>query len=71
MKNQIKALSSVIIALLCSCQPDMPARYKFMHQAKEIKENQRRTKERVIETQNMIREIDSLIYLYEHGGSEK
>lgn len=62
----MKHLLTIIVCLLfTACQPEQSNRYQVTESIKEIKQNQRKQREDIIIMESQLREVDSLINLYE------
>lgn len=62
----MKHLLTITVCLLCAaCQPEPTKRHQVTQGIKEIKQNQRKQREDIIIMESQLREIDSLINLYE------
>lgn len=63
----MKHLLAIIVCLLfTACQPEPSKRHQVTQGIKEIKQNQRKQREDIIIMDSQLREIDSLIKVYEN-----
>lgn len=61
----MKLLTIIVCLLFAACQPEPTKRHQVTQGIKEIKQNQRKQREDIIIMNSQLREIDSLINLYE------